>query len=90
MRFASFIRPVARAPKVSTPMLAANDVAKALNQVLENQATIMNDLARIKNALPWIAAAPFEAAMDLSPNTAVDLFRTFGSLNSNLTQVLSG
>jgi hypothetical protein len=66
MRFTPIVRPIPQ-PKLATPKLSSSDIARALTQVLDNQAAIMNDLAQIKNALPWLVSAPFEAAMVSTP-----------------------
>jgi hypothetical protein len=88
MRFAPIMPPTPRA-RVSVGKVTAADVATLLSQVLQNQAVIMNDLAQIKNALPFLAAAPFEAAQVTSPANSIALFGSFGPLNNRLTQILS-
>jgi hypothetical protein len=87
MRLASFVRQLPRLPVLPTPTPTSADVARALSQLLQNQTAIMNDLAQIKNALPWVGAAPFEAAMDTAPSAS--LFASFASFNAQITQILS-
>ena len=89
MRLASFMRPLAGTPRLPAPVLTSNDVARAFSQVLENQAAIMNDLAQIKNAMPWLVAASYEVGMEVAPSQWSALYTSFGSMNSGLTKALS-
>ena len=86
MRFASFIRQLPRTPGLPSPKLTSADVAGALSQLLRTPTAIMNDLAQIKKSLPWLAAVPFEAAMDMAPSAC--LFASFASSNAQVTQIL--
>ena len=88
MRFTPIVRPIPQ-PKLATPKLSSSDIARALTQVLDNQAAIMNDLAQIKNAMPWLVAASYEVGMEVAPSQWSALYTSFGSMNSGLTKALS-
>jgi hypothetical protein len=91
MRFGSLVRQLPVQPKLPSPKLTSADTARALSQIVENQAAIMKDLAQIKNALPWLLAGSFEAAQDISPSQFSNraIVASFGSLNLHLTQALA-
>jgi hypothetical protein len=90
MRFASYIRQLPRLPRLPAPTPTSQDIARALTEVLQNQAAIMNEIALIKNTMLSLNAQTFSAMFEVAtPDQADNLFTTFLSVNASLTQALS-
>lgn len=90
MRFASYVRPLPIQPRLPTPVLTPKDIARALSQVLENQAAIMNDIAVIKNILPWLTADTYGSIYEVAlPYQKASISNEFLYVNTKLTQALS-
>jgi hypothetical protein len=90
MRFASYIRQLPRQPRLPTPTPTSQDIARALTEVLQNQAAIMNEIALIKNTMLSLNAQTFSAMFEIAtPDQADNIFATFLSVNASLTQALS-
>ena len=91
MRFAGYVRPLPRLPKLPAPKLTSQDVARALSEVLQNQAAIMDEIAQIKYAIQWLNAQTFSAMVETpaTPDKEALVFQNFLRVNAALPQVLS-
>ena len=91
MRFASYVRQLPRQPKLPTPTLTSQDVARALTEVLQNQAAIMNEIAQIKNTMLWLNVQTFSVMVETpaTPEKEALVFQSFYRVNDALTQALS-
>jgi hypothetical protein len=89
MRFASFIRQLPRQPKLPNPTLTSHDVARALTEVLQNQAAIMNEIAQIKNTMIWLNGEIFGAMLEIQSTGEAGIFNRAVQVNARLTQALS-
>jgi hypothetical protein len=93
MRFASYFRPLPRQPKLPTPTLTSQDVARALTEVLQNQATIMDEIAKIKNTMLWLNCQTFSAIAEVADLALNDdggfVLTQVIVVNANLAKALS-
>jgi hypothetical protein len=93
VRFASYIRPLPRLPRLPTPTLTSQDVARALTEVLQNQAVIMNEIAQIKSAMQWLNGQTFGAIAEVADLALHDngafVVAKFIDVNTSLAQALS-
>ena len=89
MRFVSFIRQLPRQPKLPNPTLTSHDVARALTEVLQNQAAIMNEIALIKNTMLWLNGEIFNTMLEMQSLDELGIFNRAVQVNARLTQALS-
>ena len=54
MRYAPFPQRLPLRPKLPVPKLTSIDVARALTEISQNQAAIMDEIAQIKSAIIWL------------------------------------